>query len=61
MSGEPIRERPNGASMCQYVIVCAEQERPRDFCIDGMKMRKDAILASHVMRGLDLRADGRTA
>ncbi len=45
----------------EYRFILAEQERSRNFVVDRMEMRKDAILAAHVVRGFDLRADGRTA
>src|SRR5215212_11892526 len=44
----------------EYLFVLAKEERPWDFLVDGMKMRKDAILAAHVMRCFYFGADRRT-
>src|SRR5215212_7857029 len=44
----------------EYLFVLAKEERPWDFVVDGMKMRKDAILAAHVMRCFYFGADRRT-
>src|SRR5215204_220998 len=44
----------------EYLFVLAKEERPWDFLVDGMKMRKDAILSAHVMRGFYFGADRRT-
>ena len=41
-------------------FILAEEKRSRHFLIDGIQVREDAILATHVVRGFDLRADGWT-
>ena len=45
----------------EYRFIFAKQKRPRHFLIDRMQVRKDAILATHVVRGFDLCADRRTS
>jgi len=44
----------------EYRFIIAKQQWPRHFLINRVQVREDAILATHVMRSFDLRADGWT-
>src|SRR5215213_9818116 len=43
----------------EYRLIVAEEKRSRHFSINRVQVREDAILAAHVVRGFDLRADRR--
>src|SRR5215208_4409428 len=45
----------------EYLLVIAKEKRARDFLIDRIEMRKNAVLATHVVRRFDFGADRRTA
>src|SRR6185369_11144024 len=45
----------------EYRLIIAKQKRPRHFMIDRVQVRKDPVLAAHVVRGFDLCADRRTS